>query len=186
MATIFVFRHGQTTYNRDAIFTGWSDADLTEEGVKECEGIAEQLKEIKPTRAYASDLKRSQKTLYIVLGGRKGEVPVIIDERLRERDYGALNGLSKTETEKKYPKEYKLWHRSYDVRPPKGESIKDVEKRVLSFIKDLLPTLKKDDIVFISAHGNSLRPIRRYFEKISIEEMCSFEHPPAKVYRYEV
>ena len=110
----------------------------------------------------------------------------MIDPRLKERNYGDLNGTSKVKAEKGHPKEYALWHRSYDVRPPGGESIKDVEKRVLSFLKDVLPTLKKDDVVFISAHGNSLRPIRRYFEKMSIEEMCSFEHVPAKVYEYDV
>lgn len=186
MTKIFVFRHGQTAYNRDKIFTGWMDSDLTEEGIAECKQVAEKLKEVRPTKAYVSDLKRSQHTLYIVLGNRKGEVPIIIDSRLRERDYGDLNGKSKTETEKKYPKEYPLWHRSYDVAPPGGESIKDVEKRVFSFLNDILPKLKKEDVVFMSVHGNSLRPIRRYFEKISVEEMCSFEHVPAKVYEYEI
>jgi 2,3-bisphosphoglycerate-dependent phosphoglycerate mutase len=186
MATIFVFRHGQTVYNKEKIFTGWKDSDLTKEGVEECKQIARELRDESPTKAYASDLKRSQRTLYIVLGDRKNEIPVIIDSRIKERSYGDLTGKSKSEIEKKYPKEYQLWHRSYDVAPPNGESIKDVEKRVLSFIKDVLHTLKRDDVVFISAHGNSLRPIRRYFEGISVEEMCSFEHTPAKVYRYEV
>ena len=186
MATIFLFRHGQTTYNRDKIFTGWREAELTEEGIKECEEIAEALKDVRPTKAYVSDQKRAQRTLSIVLGNRKERVQIIIDPRLKERDYGELNGKSKVETEKSYPDKYPLWHRSYDVPPPGGESIKDVEQRVLSFLSDVLPTLKKDDVVFISAHGNSLRPIRRYFEGISVEEMCSFEHPPAKVYRYEV
>ncbi len=186
MAKIFVFRHGQTAYNKNKIFTGWSDSELTEEGIEECKQVAEQLRGEIPTKAYTSDLKRAQQTLYIVLGEKRGKMPIVIDPRIKERNYGDLNGMSKTETEKKYPKEYPLWHRSYDVPPPNGESIKDVEKRVLAFLNDLLPTLKKDDVVFISAHGNSLRPIRRYFEKISIEEMCSFEHPRAKVYRYEV
>ncbi len=186
MAKIFVFRHGQTVYNRDKVFTGWSDSELTPEGVKECEEVAALLKDEVPTRAYASDLKRSQRTLYIVLGGRSAAVPITIEPRIKERDYGELTGKSKVETEKRYPKEYPLWHRSYDVPPPNGESVKDVEKRVLAFIKELVATLKKDDVVFISAHGNSLRPIRRYFEHLSVEEMCSFEHPRAKVYMYEL
>ncbi len=186
MAKIFLFRHGQTTDNRDKIFCGWRDPDLTEDGIKECKQIAEKLKNVVPTKAYTSDLKRAQHTLYLVLGDRKDKIPIMIDPRLKERNYGDLNGTSKVKAEKEHPKEYALWHRSYDVRPPGGESIKDVEKRVLSFLKDVLPTLKKDDVVFISAHGNSLRPIRRYFEKMSIEEMCSFEHVPAKVYEYDV
>lgn len=185
MAKIFVFRHGQTAYNKDKIFTGWADSELTDEGVKECEEIREELKDVKPTKAYTSDLKRAQDTLYIVLGERK-DIPIVIDQRIKERDYGELTHKSKPEIEQKYPKEYPIWHRSYDVPPPGGESIKDVEKRVVSFLDQMLPTLKKDDVVFISAHGNSLRPIRRYFERMSEEDMCSFEHTRAKVYRYEI
>ncbi len=183
MAIIYLFRHGQTTYNKEGIFTGWSDADLTDDGIRECEGIRENLKEVYPTKAFASDLKRSQKTLYIVLGEKKPEV--FIDKRIKERDYGDLTGKNKHEIEAEFPKEYPLWHRSYDVAPPNGESIKDVEKRVLSFMNDTILKLDKKEIVFISAHGNSLRPIRRYFENMSIEEMCTFEHTPGKVYRYE-
>lgn len=185
MTTIFLFRHGETTYNKKKIFTGWQDAELTEGGIEECKRIAKELEHEKPTKAYTSDLKRAQNTLMIALGERKN-IPIIIDARLKERNYGELNGKNKTETEKNYPKEYPLWHRSYDVAPPGGESIKDVEKRVLSFLNEILPNLKKDDVVFISAHGNSLRPIRRYFEKISIEEMCSFEHTPGKIYKYVI
>ena len=183
MTKIFVFRHGQTTYNKSGIFTGWLDPNLTQEGIEECRRIAEQLKNEKPTRAYASDLTRAKNTLYLVLGDRKN-VPVIIDSRIKERSYGDLSGKSKEETKKNYPKEYPLWHRSYDARPPRGESIRDVEKRVNEFLSEAIPALKKEDVVFISAHGNSLRPIRRYFEHLSVEEMCSFEHPPAKVYCY--
>ncbi|MGC8730024.1 MAG: histidine phosphatase family protein [Candidatus Micrarchaeia archaeon] len=188
MTEIYLFRHGQTNYNKDKIFTGWLDPDINEEGIKECYEIAEQLKDIKPTKAYASDLKRSQHTLQVVLEGinAKDGVEIVIDPRIKERNYGDLNGKSKEYTEKNFPKEYPLWHRSYDVPPPNGESIKDVEKRVMEFLKSILPTLKKDDVVFISAHGNSLRPIRRYFEGLSIEEMCSFEHPRAKVYHYTI
>ncbi|MGD0510732.1 MAG: histidine phosphatase family protein [Candidatus Micrarchaeaceae archaeon] len=186
MAKIFLFRHGQTDYNVKGIFCGWmDDAELTEDGINECKGIAEKLKDVKPTKAYTSDLKRAQRTLQIVLGGRK-DVVVIIEPRLRERNYGELTGKSKTETAKNYPDEYPLWHRSYDVAPPGGECMRDVEKRVLLFLNEMLPTLKKDDVVFISAHGNSLRPIRRYFEKMSTEEMCSFEHALGKVYEYDI
>ncbi len=183
MTTIYLFRHGQTTYNKMGIFTGWSDADLTESGIRECEGIRDKLKDINPTKAFASDLKRSQKTLSIVLGEKRPTV--IIDKRIKERDYGDLTGKNKEDIAKRFPKEYPLWHRSYDVAPPNGESIKDVEKRVLEFINDTILKLDKKDVVFISAHGNSLRPIRRYFEKMSTEEMCSFEHVQGMVYKYE-
>ncbi|MEM0106959.1 MAG: 2,3-bisphosphoglycerate-dependent phosphoglycerate mutase [Candidatus Micrarchaeaceae archaeon] len=189
MTTLYMFRHGQTDYNKDKIFTGWLDPDINENGVKESKEIAAQLKGVVPNKAYTSDLKRAQHTLEIVLeeilGSKRSSVKIFIDPRLKERNYGALNGLSKEKIEKEYPKEYPLWHRSYDVAPPNGESIKDVEKRVLEFLHDVLPTFASTDVIFISAHGNSLRPIRRYFEHMSIDEMCSFEHPRAKVYKYE-
>lgn len=186
MARIFVFRHGQSTYNKSNTFCGWADPDLTDDGIKECEELARKLKGVRPTKAYVSDLKRAQHTLYIALGDRKGEVPIVVDPRIKERDYGDLTGKNKAETKERNPEKYELWHRSYDVPPPNGESIKDVEKRVLSFLNEIMPQLRKEDVVFISAHGNSLRPIRRYFENISVEEMCSFEHTPAKVWEYEV
>ncbi len=184
MAEIYVFRHGQTDYNKDRIFTGWHDPDINENGIKECEDIARQLAGKKPTKAYTSDQLRARHTLELVLGDNK--IPIVVDPRLKERNYGDLNGKSKQETMEAYPSEYEFWHRSYDIPPPGGESIKDVEKRVLSFLRDFIREAKSDDVIYISVHGNSLRPIRRYFEKLSVEEMCSFEHPRAKVYRYKI
>lgn len=185
MAKIFVFRHGETFDNKDHMFSGFRQTDLTEEGLEEAKGIAEKLKNEKVTKAYQSDLVRSKHTLGIVLEGYHQGVEIITDPRIKERDYGNLTGQNKDTVKKNNPQNFKLWHRSYDVAPPNGESIKDVEKRVLEFLNDNLPTLKKDDIVFISAHGNSLRPMRRYFEHISIEEMCSFEHVKGTIYSYE-
>lgn len=186
MARIFIFRHGQTFDNKEHIFSGFRQSDLTPEGVEEAKGIGEKLKNEKVTKAYQSDLIRSKHTLELVLNGYHEGVEVITDPRIKERDYGNLTGLNKDEVEKQNPGQYKLWHRSYDVPPPGGESIEMVEKRVLSFLNDAIPGFTKDDIVFISAHGNSIRPIRRFFEHITIAEMCSFEHIPGKIYSYEI
>ncbi|MHB1830018.1 MAG: histidine phosphatase family protein, partial [Candidatus Micrarchaeaceae archaeon] len=101
------------------------------------------------------------------------------------RNYGDLNGKKHDDIKREHPDKYLAWHRSYEVPPPNGESIKDVEKRVLAFLNEVLPALGKEDVVFLSMHGNSLRPLRRYFENLSIDEMCAFEHPYGKVYRYE-
>ena len=169
MVKLFVFRHGQTSDNKEKIFSGFRQSDLTPEGIKEAKGIGGKLKNEKVTKAYQSDLIRSQHTLELVLKNRHENVEIITDARIKERDYGNLTGKSKTEAENQNPKQYKLWHRSYNTPPPNGESIKMVEKRVLSFLEEIIPTLKSADIVFISAHGNSIRPIRRFFEKISIE-----------------
>ncbi len=186
MAKLFIFRHGQTVDNKDHTFSGWRQTDLTPEGIEEAKGIGEKLKEKNVTKAYQSDLIRSQHTLELVLSPWHKNIEIITDARIKERNYGDLTGLNKDEIEKKDPERYKLWHRSYDVPPPNGESIKMVEERVLSFLNDVLPTFKTEDVVFISAHGNSLRPMRRYFEHISIDEMCSFEHTPGKIYSYEI
>ncbi|SRR5258708_3431066 len=186
MAKIFLFRHGQTTDNKEQRFSGWSNPDLTPEGEAEATKMGEELKNEKVTKAYCSDLLRSQHTLDLVLNGYHDNVPIIIDSRIKERNYGDLTGKSKPEIEKEYPKEYPLWHRSYDVAPPGGESIKDVEARVLPFLHDMLKDIKSDDVIFISAHGNSLRPMRKYFEHLTTEEMCSFEHTPGKIYAYTV
>lgn len=184
MAKIFVFRHGESEDNKNQIFSGLRDPDLTAQGEKETEKIAQALKNEKITKAYASDQLRSKRSLEIVLKYHPN-VPVFIDPRIKERDYGDLTGKNKIEIAQKFPDQYPLWHRSYDVPPPNGESIKDVEVRVLSFLNELLPTLKKDDVILISAHGNSIRPIRRFFEKIPIGEMVSFEHEPGRIYEYQ-
>jgi 2,3-bisphosphoglycerate-dependent phosphoglycerate mutase len=186
MAKIFVIRHGETTDNKAKIFSGKRDVDLTEAGIEEAKRIGEKLRNEKITKAYESNQLRSRHTLSLILNGYHKNVQIIADPRIRERDYGDLTGTSKIETKERDPENYKLWHRSYDVPPPNGESIKDVEVRVSDFLHDELPKWGRDDVVLISAHGNSLRPMRKYFEGLTNEEMCSFEHTPGEIFRYEV
>lgn len=186
MAKIFIFRHGETFDNANHTFSGFRQTELTEKGIEEARGIGEKLKSEKVTKAYQSDLIRSQHTLSLVLGEWHRNVEILTDSRIKERDYGDLTGKNKDEVKKETPDLYALWHRSYDVAPPGGESLKMVEERVLEFLNDVLPTFKENDIVFISAHGNSLRPMRRHFEGLTVEEMCSFEHTPGKIYSYEI
>lgn len=185
MARIFIFRHGQTDDNKNHIFSGWRQADLTPEGIQEAEEIAEKLKSEPVTKAFCSDLIRSQHTLEIVLKPHPNIV-ITEDPRIKERDYGTLTGTSKIELKEKDPTNFELWHRSYDVPPPGGESIEDVEKRVTPFLEELVQSLKPDDVVFISAHGNSIRPMRKFFEHITNEQMCSYEYQPAEVFSYIV
>lgn len=185
MAKIFLFRHAQTTDNVDKIFSGRRDPDLTESGIEEAKEIRDRLKDEKVTKAYCVPNKRSKHTLEIVLEPH-GTVEVIADPRILERDYGDLTGKSKTEYEKLYPEQYKKWHRGYDTPPPNGESLKDTEDRVLPFIKDMLQNIWQNDVVFICATANTVRPIRRYFERMTIEDMCSFEHERGHIYEYEV
>ena len=187
MAAIYIFRHGQTVDNQNHTFSGFRNSDLTPDGEAEAKTIGEQLKDVPVNKAYISDQIRSKHTLELVLNGYHGHgVQIKEDPRIKERDYGQLTGQNKDEIAKKHPSEYPLWHRSYDVAPPGGESVKDVEKRVLAFLNDEAPTWKKNDVIFISAHGNSIRPMRKYFEHLTNEEMCSYEYTPAKVFHYTI
>lgn len=186
MARIYLFRHAQTTDNKDGIFSGKRDPDLSEEGIEEAKKIRDQLKNEKVTKAYSAPNKRTKHTLEIVLEPHEGTELVIADPRIRERDYGDLTGKSKKKTAELYPKEYPTWHRGYDTPPPGGESLKQVEERVLEFLKEVLANVWQNDVIFISASGNSLRPIRRYFEKMSEVQMASFEHERGKIYEYKV
>jgi len=113
---------------------------------------------------------------------------VIVDDRMIERSYGKFQGKKHSTIIKKYgQKQFDTWHRSYTVAPPGGESIQMVEKRVKSFIKDLLRKMKKEKInVAISAHGNSMRPFRRYFEHLTIKQMMRLENPWNNYFEYEV
>jgi 2,3-bisphosphoglycerate-dependent phosphoglycerate mutase len=186
VAKIFVFRHGQTEDNLTHTFSGFRQSDLTQNGIEEAKQIGEKLKNEQVTKAYQSDLIRSQHTLQLVLNGYHQNVQIFTDPRIKERDYGDLTGLNKDEVEKQNPVQYKLWHRSYDVPPPNGESIKMVKIRVMSFLRDILPTLKPDDVVFISGSANSIRPMRKYFERMTNEQICAYEYIPAQIFEYQI
>lgn len=186
MARIYIFRHGETYDNKHHDFSGFRNVELDEEGIAEAKRIGEELKNEKVTKAYQSDQLRSQHTLELVLNGYHKNVETVTDVRIKERDYGDLTGLSKDELAKTDPKNFALWHRSYDTPPPNGESLQMVEKRVLEFLKDEMPKWGKDHVIFLSAHGNSIRPMRRYFEHLTIEEMCSYENIPGKIYEYQI
>jgi len=185
---IYIFRHGQTYYNKNHYFTGWKDSKLTPKGIEDAETVSKRLKDKKIDVAFCSHLTRSKQTLRIVLKNHPECKKIIVDDRIIERSYGLLSGKSHETFIKKYGKaKYDIYHRSYDVPPPEGESIKMVEKRVNEFIKMLLEKIKKEHInVAISAHGNSMRPFRKYFEKLSVEKMMKLENPWDDYFEYTV
>ena len=185
---IYLFRHGQTFYNKNGYFTGWKDSKLTPKGIREAKKVAKMLKDKKIDVAYRSTLSRSKDTLKFVLKYHPECGIIFEDDRMIERSYGSLEGKSHNTIIKKVGKEqYDIWHRSYDVPPPKGESIKDVEKRVNEFIKDLLKFIKNNKVnVAISAHGNSMRPFRKHFEKFSRKKMITLENPWDEYFEYSV
>jgi 2,3-bisphosphoglycerate-dependent phosphoglycerate mutase len=176
---IYLFRHGETSFNRSKRFTGLVNSRLTPKGIEQANFIAEKLREKEFQMAFKTSLSRSSNSLKIVLKFHPECKRVIVDDRMIERSYGDLERKYHKTVIKKYGKrQFDLWHRSYDVPPSGGESMKMVEKRVLSFVKDLLILMEREKInVVISAHNNSMRPFRRYFENLSMKQMMALENP---------
>ena len=185
---IYLFRHGQTTYNRDGIFTGFKDSKLTALGKKQARVVARKLKEKKFEVAIYTRLSRSKDTLRFVLKGHEECKRLIKDDRMIERSYGKLSGKTHSTIIKKYGQEkYDAWHRGFNCRPPRGESFADVEKRVRDFIKWLKKFMKKENVnVAISAHGNSIRLFRRIWEGLSVKETEELSVPYDTVFTYGV
>ncbi len=186
--SIYLFRHGTTEDNAAGKFSGWRQTPLNKRGKDDARIIALRLKDKKIEVAFQSRLIRSKDTLKEVLKHHKECKTIITDDRMIERSYGDLQGKTHLQYIKKNsPEKYDKFHRGYKTKPPGGESIKDVEKRVKSFIKDLMKLMKKNKVnVAISAHGNSMRPFRRYFEKMTVKEMLAIENPYDNYFEYKI
>ncbi len=189
MSTLIIFRHGQSVWNLENKFTGWVDVELSPKGIQEAIAAGQKLKGYTFDYAYASDLKRAQNTLTLALqaAGHKPLTP-IYNQALNERMYGDLQGLNKAETAEKYgDAQVKIWRRSFDVPPPNGESLKDTAARVLPYFeKEIIPKLKDGKNIVIAAHGNSLRALIMYLEKMSPEQILEFEIGTAVPRIYEL
>jgi len=215
MKTIVLIRHGESVWNQENRFTGWTDVDLTEKGVAEATKAGKLLKEKGYVfgQAYTSYLKRAVKTLNVVLDQMNLDwIPVEKNWRLNEKHYGDLQGLNKAETAQKYGDEQVLvWRRSYDVAPnpipesdprhpgndirynavdkkdlPATEALIQTVDRILPYWKEVIfPTLKTTDQVLVAAHGNSLRGIIKYLKNISDENIVNLNLPTAVPYVFE-
>ncbi len=212
---LVLLRHGESVWNKENRFTGWTDVDLSENGVKEAENAGKLLKEKGYTFdiAFTSVLKRANRTLEIVLKEMNLDIPVNYSYRLNERHYGALQGLNKDEMKKKFGEEQvHIWRRSYDVRPPEltkdderypgndpkykdltpeelplTECLKDTLERVLPYYNnEIKKHLENKENVLVVAHGNSLRSIIKYLENISDADIMSVEIPTGVPYVYEL
>ncbi len=184
--TLFIMTHAESAYNKDNVFTGRLDSKLTEEGQHQSDLVAEILKNEHIDIAYQTTLTRTQETLQRILKYHP-ETQVVTDDRFIERDYGELAGLSKTQYKQDHPELFPTYHRSYDVAPPGGESVKQVEERVLPALEEVINRIKHDKVnVLMVVHANSIRPIRRYFENLTPEEMMDLEHLRHQIFTYKI
>jgi 2,3-bisphosphoglycerate-dependent phosphoglycerate mutase len=198
MAYLILIRHGESQWNLENRFTGWVDVELSPKGIKEAEIAGNKLKDYKIDKAYTSVLKRAINTLEIAMknAGKTG-IPVTRAKELNERHYGALQGLNKAETAKKFSEEQvHIWRRSYDVPPPTdktemnpegiSESLKDTAARTLPYFrKYILNDIKEGKNVIVAAHGNSLRSIVMDLEHMTKEQVLELNIPTAVPLVYE-
>jgi 2,3-bisphosphoglycerate-dependent phosphoglycerate mutase len=216
MYKLVLLRHGESTWNKENRFTGWTDVDLSEKGIQEAKEAAILLKEGGYTFdiAYTSVLKRGIRTLWIVLDDMDLMwIPVFRSWRLNERHYGALQGFYKSKMAAEVGEEQVLiWRRSYDIPPPAlkttdprypgnekkyadltpdeiplTECLKDTVARVLPYWHDVIaPTIKSGKQVLISAHGNSLRALVKYLDNMPDEEVVELNIPTGVPLIYEL
>lgn len=216
MIKLVLLRHGESVWNLENKFTGWTDVGLSEKGIKEAHESAQWLKKDSFTFdiAYTSLLKRAISTLWIVLEDMDLMwIPVRRSWRLNERHYGALQGLNKLEMVKKYgEKQVLTWRRSYDIQPPAltkdderfpgndsrysdlkppeiplTECLKDTVDRFLPFWHNIIvPSLREGKKVIIAAHGNSLRALVKYLDNVSDEAIVTLNIPTGIPLVYEL
>lgn len=216
MIKLVLVRHGESSWNKENRFTGWTDVDLSDKGIEEAHTGGKALKEQGFTFdiAFTSVLKRAIRTLWIVLDEMDLMwIPVENSWRLNERHYGALQGLNKAETAAKFGEEQvKIWRRSYDIQPPAleksdprfpgkdpryqdldekdlplTECLKDTVARFLPYWHQTIsPTIQTGKKVLIAAHGNSLRALVKYLDNISDEEIVGLNIPTGIPLVYEL
>ncbi len=216
MIKLVLLRHGESLWNKENRFTGWTDVDLSEQGIIEANKAGELLKAegFMFDMAYTSVLKRAIRTLWITLDKLDLMwIPVERSWRLNERHYGALQGLNKAETAKKFGDEQvHIWRRSYDIQPPAleknderfpgkdlryknltenelplTECLKDTVERFLPYWKETIaPTIKSGKKIIIAAHGNSLRALVKYLDNIPDEEIVGLNIPTGVPLVYEL
>ncbi|MCS6306360.1 MAG: 2,3-bisphosphoglycerate-dependent phosphoglycerate mutase [Nitrospira sp.] len=188
MARLVLLRHGESQWNLENRFTGWVDVPLSVKGVEEAKQAGEKLRGVTFDRAFSSVLARANETLRIVLEVLgQTNIPIEKDKALNERMYGDLQGLNKAETAEKYgDAQVKIWRRSYDVKPPGGESLKDTAERALPYYEKMIkPHLLKGETIIIAAHGNSLRALVMELDQLSKEEVLELNIPTGVPLLYE-
>ena len=180
MKQLMLLRHGESQWNLENRFTGWVDVPLSPKGEQEAREAGQKLQSFRFAQAFTSVLTRAINTLTIVLEViGQTELPIEKDQALNERMYGDLQGLNKAEMVQKFgEQQVKLWRRSYDVKPPGGESLKDTADRVLPYyVQRIWPKLSVGETVLVVAHGNSLRALVMHLNRLSTDEVLELNIP---------
>ena len=197
---LILLRHGQSQWNLENRFTGWHDVDLTVDGEAEAKKAGSLIKNITLDRVYTSTIKRARRTALMALDEAEikganvnkiknnGTWELIESDALRERDYGDLVGLNKEETAKKYgSNQVHMWRRGYEVKPPGGESLADVVKRVRPYFeKKIWPNVVSGENILVAAHGNSLRAVLVIIGEYEAEDIPNIELPTGKPLVFDV
>jgi 2,3-bisphosphoglycerate-dependent phosphoglycerate mutase len=189
MPALILLRHGQSQWNLENRFTGWVDVPLSPKGEDEARAAGEKLRGWHIDKLYTSVLRRAVDTATLALEAAGTTVPATErDAALNERMYGDLQGLNKAEAAKRFgDAQIKLWRRSYDVRPPGGESLADTAARVLPYWEShVLPDLQAGRDVLVVAHGNSLRALVMHLDGLSHAEVLELEIPTGAPLLYEI
>ena len=189
MPDLILLRHGQSQWNLENRFTGWVDVPLSPRGEEEARSAGEKLRGRTIDKLYTSVLKRATETAEIALEtARIGPLPTERDAALNERMYGDLQGKNKAEAAREFgADQVKLWRRSYDVRPPGGESLADTAARVLPYWeRRILPDLRAGKNVLVAAHGNSLRALVMHLDGLTREQVLELEIPTGVPLLYEI
>jgi 2,3-bisphosphoglycerate-dependent phosphoglycerate mutase len=189
MAELILLRHGQSQWNLENRFTGWVDVPLSPRGEAEARTAGEKLRGRRIDVVYTSVLRRAIDTarLAIEAAGMAG-LPTVRDAALNERMYGDLQGLDKAEAAQRFgPEQVRQWRRSYDVRPPGGESLADTAARVLPYWEArILPDLRAGKHVLVAAHGNSLRALVMHLDGLDREQVLRLEIPTGAPLLYDI
>ena len=191
MSQLVLVRHGQSEWNRQNLFTGWRDPDLTKQGVTEARNAGRALKNegINFDIAFTSELMRAQKTCALLLEEQgQTDLQTICNVALNERDYGDLSGLNKDDARKKWGEEQvHVWRRSYDIPPPGGESLKDTAERVLPYFNGtIMARINASENVLVAAHGNSLRALVMVLDELSEAEITQVNIATGEPYIYDM
>jgi 2,3-bisphosphoglycerate-dependent phosphoglycerate mutase len=189
MADLILLRHGQSQWNLENRFTGWVDVPLSERGIAEARAAGTKLRGRRIDRVYTSVLQRAIDTAELALEeARLRDIPTIRDAALNERMYGELQGKDKDEARREFGEDQvKVWRRSYDVRPPGGESLADTAARVLPYWESTIrPDLVAGRHVLVAAHGNSLRALAMHLENLTKEQVLELEIPTGQPILYDI